>query len=249
MASFISASMTMSRTPSASEDSITQLATRVRQLERRLCALLVVSLTLGVTAAKASSSPQDVLRVRGLVVVDAEGRERIVLGAPMGDASKNGKLANAVGLAVLDSAGKLHVALGANNPLVFRTGQLGTRTAQEAGLTIYDPRTGGERGGMGAFANGAANICLDYGTKDKEGACLSIAPDDQYAAVILNANPRYPQYDVATMFAGADGSASLKAFGAGQNTDGVMIRAGKGRARITVYDTSGKSPEELVRTP
>ena len=142
---------------------------------------------------------------------------------------------------MLDSAGRLHVALGADNPLVLASGQTGTRIASSAGLTIYDPRNGQERGGMGAFVDGRANVCLDYATKSKEAACLAVAPNDQYAAVILNGTPSEPQFDRVTMYVGADGAGSIKAFGGGANNGGVMIRAGKGPPSVTMYDTTGKA--------
>lgn len=201
------------------------------------CALLVAAL-----------APRDsVIRARGLVITDAAGRDRIVIGAPMSAASDDAKLAAAIGVAVLDSVGRLNVALGAQNPLVLAGGQLGTRIAASAGLTIYDPRDGKERGGMGAFEDGRANVCLDYGEAQKEAACLSVAPADQYAAVLLNGTPGEPQFDRVVMYVGADGSGSIKVFGGGENNGGVMLRAGDGLPKILVFDTTGTPIGDLAR--
>jgi hypothetical protein len=216
---------------------------RVRWLSA-LAALLVVVVLIG-----AMRSQAEVLRARGLVITDADGRERILLGAPLSEASADEKLAQTVGVAVLDSLGRLHVSVGANNPLVYADGRIGTRIAGDAGVTIYDPRNGGERGGFGALADGRANLCLDYGTMPKEAACISVAPGDQYAAVILNGTPNEEEFDRVTMYVGADGTGALKAFGGGEYRSGVMISAGKGPASITVYDTTGTAVGDIARRP
>lgn len=219
----------------------------VQQLQRQVAALQKSVRRLGafgvlVTCAllAAALPPQDaVLRARGLVITDAAGGDRIVIGAPMSNASDDAKLAEAIGVAVLDSLGRLNVALGAQNPLVLEGGRVGARIAGSAGLTIYDPRDGKERGGMGAFEDGRANVCLDYGEAQKEAACLSVAPADQYAAVILNGTPGEPQFDRVVMYAGADGSGSIKVFGGGENNGGILFRAGKGLPEALVFDTAG----------
>jgi hypothetical protein len=226
---------------------VQQLEQQVQALQRtvRRLTALVVLVSCGILAA--ALAPQDsVLTVRGLVVTDASGRERVVLGAPMSATTEDPKLAEATGVAILDSLGQMSVALGAQNPLVLEGGRMGTRIAASAGLTIYDPRDGKERGGMSAFEDGRANLCLDYDESQKEAACLSVAPGDQYAAVILNGTPGEPQYDRVVMFVGADGGGSIKVFGGGENNGGVMMRAGSGMPTVTVYDTTGTPVGDLA---
>jgi hypothetical protein len=226
------------------------LTRRLAAMERQVRVLSVVGVLLGAITLVAAVRPKaDVLRAKGLVITDAAGRERIVLGAPMSSVTPNATLAGSVGLAVLDSVGRLHVAVGANNPLVLASGRTGKRIAGNAGLTVYDPRNGQERGGMSAFEDGRANVCIDYDGKSKEAACMTVAPNDQFAAFILNGTPSEPQFDRVTMYVGADGAGSIKAFGGGSNNGGVMIRAGKGRASITVYDSTGKTVGELAPAP
>jgi hypothetical protein len=228
-----------------------RLQLRVAVVERRLrCVLAALVLLVGVGTLTAMRAPQDVLRTRGLVITDAAGRERIVLGAPIGGASADPKLAHTVGLTVLDSSGRLTVSIGSGNPLVLAGGRTGSRISDAAGVVIYDPRTGQERGGFGAFSDGRANLCLDYEGASKEAVCLAVAPGDQYAAVILNGTPNEPQFDRVTMYVGADGAGSIKAFGGGENNGGVMIRAGKGPVpSVTVYDSAGKVVSDLARQP
>jgi len=227
-------------------EKLRQEVASLRGMVRRLTAMVVLACCgLGVAAL----SPQDsILRAKGLVITDEAGRDRVVLGAPMSAATEDPKLADAVGLVVLDSLGQMNVAMGAQNPLVMQGGKLGTRIAHSAGLTIYDPRDGKERGGMGAFQDGRANVCLDYGEVQKEAACLSVAPRDQYAAVLLNGTPGEPQYDRVVMYVGADGSGSIKVFGGGANNGGVMLRAGSGLPKILVFDTTGTPMGDLAPT-
>lgn len=118
------------------------LQIRLKVVERRV--LLLGSVVLALVTALlvgAASPPTDVLRVQGLVIVDQQGRERVVLGAPMEAVSADPKPAGAVGLAVLDPVGQLNVAVGLNNPLVMNGEASDSRIATPAGLTIYDRAT------------------------------------------------------------------------------------------------------------
>ena len=223
---------------------------RIEQLEERVRLLTGLAGVLVALVVIAAARPDtDVLRARGLVISDASGRERIVLGAPMREATANSKLAQAVGLAVLDSLGRMQVAVGVDNPLVFASGQTGERVASSAGVTIYDPRNGGERGGLGVFADGRANMCLDWGTRAKEAVCVSVAPGDQYTAVMLYGTPDQPQFDRVGLFASADGRGVVKAFGGHANNGGVSINVGKGMPVIAVYDTAGKQIRDALAVP
>jgi hypothetical protein len=220
---------------------------RLARAERNVRRLSAVLLVGGATLLLGALRPQDdVVRTQGLVIVDADGRERIVLGAPMQRASADPKLEGAVGMAVLDSAGWLNVAVGTNTPLILDDGAIGTRIATQAGLTFYDPRSGRERGGMGAFTDGRATACLDYGTAVKEAACLFVAPGDQYAAVLVNATPSEEAFDRVTMVVSADGTGVLKAEGGGSEASGVLIKAGNGPASITTYDSTWTAVRDLA---
>lgn len=216
----------------------------LRKTIRRLSAVMILG-ACGLLAA-ALAPQESVIRARGLVIMDAAGRERIVLGDPMSDVTNDAKLADAIGIVVLDSLGQMNVALGVQNPLVVAGGQTAQRAVTGAGLTIYDPRDGKERGGISAFEDGRANVCLDYGEKQKEAACLSVAPADQYAAVLLNGTPGEPQHDRVAMFVGADGQGAIKVFGGYGNSGGVLLTAGASMPKIQVFDTTGAPVSELV---
>ena len=223
-------------------DDLSALAARVEALERRwrwtaMLAALLAGLTLA--ACVAARRPDDLLRARGIVVTDAAGKPRLVLGAPMAEVSDDARLAESVGLVVLDAEGRLNVALGANTPLVYRDGSTGKRVETDAGFVIYDPRSGGERGGLGAFADGRANFCLDY-EGDKEAVCMTVAPGDAWTAVMLNGTPKEKMFDRVGLFLAEDGTGIVKAFGGGEQRDGVVLESGTGPARLVHYAQDGK---------
>lgn len=225
---------------------IDALHRRVTVLERwvRLCAGTVVVLLAGVLVA-ARPSTDDIIRTRGLVVVDAQGRERIVIGAPLDSVSTNTALAGVAGTVIFDTTGRVAVAVGQNNPAIAG-GRVVRRIGASNGLNIYDPRSGDERGGIGAFASGRANMCLDY-SAGKEAVCATVADDDSYSTMQLYGTPNEPQFDRVGMFLGADGIGILKAWGGGTaHTGGIQLSAGKGPPRATVYDSAGKVVRELA---
>ena len=220
---------------------IERLEMKVAAAERRIRLLGMTVIVLGATLLVAAMRPpSDILRARGLIITDAAGRERVVIGAPMREASGDAKLAGSSGIAVLDSAGRLNIALGAETPLILEGGRMQKRIASFAGLTFYDPRNGQERGGLGAFADGRAGVCIDYGSTIKEAACMLVAPTDRFAAVALNGPPSGQQYDRVSMTVGADGAGAIKVFGSGTNGGGVTIRAGKGEPAIAIHDSTGR---------
>ncbi len=229
-------------------DDLTRLTARLETVERRfrwtLGALVFLSAIVSLAALR---PPAEVLRARGLIITDAQGRPRVVLGAPLTDVLNDRKLARASGVVMLDSLGRLTVAVGTNTPLVFADGKVGDRNnGTENGYTIYDPRTGAERGGSAAFSNGQASNCLDYAVP-KEAVCMSVAPGDGYAAMMVNGNPRVKAYDQAGVFVGQDGTGVLKVFGGGPNFGGISLKAGKGAPQIVVFDSSSKVTGDVLR--
>lgn len=223
------------------------LNARVAALERRMRVMMAGGVLLASGALMASRRPADTLRVTGLVVVDAQGRERIVLGAPLDAASSDAKLSGAAGIAILDSLGRLAVAVGQDNPLIGNDGKAARRMGSTNGLNIYDPRNGSERGGISVFGSGTVNMCLDYST-GKEAACASVAKDDSYSVMQLYGTPNEKQYDRVGMFLGSDGSGQLKVLGGGTKfTDGIIIDAGEGAPSVKLVDKSGRLISHFVK--
>lgn len=68
----------------------------------------------GAAWTNAGRTAPDVLHVRGLVVEDAAGRPRIVLGAPVPDPKEGRRNAPATGMVINDTAGYERFGLGLN---------------------------------------------------------------------------------------------------------------------------------------
>ena len=84
-----------------------QIAALERQMQRQRRLLLsACAVIAGIALMGFQAKPPDVLRVRGLVVVDSLGRERIALGAPMPDGR------GYVGMKILDASGAEQFGLG-----------------------------------------------------------------------------------------------------------------------------------------
>lgn len=219
---------------------------RVRRLSQGAALIAAVLLLAFVVHDAGDVAGGDIVTARGLVIVDEAGRARVVIGAPTAAAHDDPRFAHTTGMIVVDTLDRLAVAVGADPPLIAEGGSLAERIGSANGFTFYDPRDGKERGGIGAFEDGRANVCIDYGNASKEAACMTVAPDDQYAAVLLNGTPREKAYDRVGMFLGADGIGVLKAFGGVASRDGVMIKAGEGMPTVTVFDSTQTEVADLV---
>lgn len=162
----------------------------VRQLTRLVYLTLSCALLFGLTTAilsipacttaqmYSSQRPEHVLRVRGLIVVDEQGRERIAIGAPWPSLHGRASKAQGVGMLIVDSTGvdRVNVAAPAPDPP-----GVGERIAPANGLTFYDQR-GNERGGVGYLDNGRSVLVLD--NNEGEGAGV-FSFDDGYVGVGL----------------------------------------------------------------
>jgi hypothetical protein len=105
-----------------------ELRYRIESLERRVrsgrfvSAALVAGM-LGLSLASWTSSAQDarMVRVRTLIVEDEQGRDRVILGAPVPDIKGGGRISPSVGLVINDSDGLERFGLGlqANGRMVM----------------------------------------------------------------------------------------------------------------------------------
>ncbi len=105
------------RTPELSER-VTFLEGRVRTLTRAIAVGAVLAGFLGTAAWRGSQT--EVLRTRALIVVDENGIERVVIGAPIPEPPGR-RIASSTGLVINDSAGaeRFGVGLLGNGNLVM----------------------------------------------------------------------------------------------------------------------------------
>jgi hypothetical protein len=161
---------------------------RVNHLEQRLRLFQVVA-TLGAAVLGAaifvalrpfvrSDRSRDVLWVRGLVIEDDKGRERVLIGAPVPKVPGRKREDDTVGLIVLGENGADRVALGAPGPDPQIKGHVSKRISAGAVLLVDDSE-GNERGGFGVLDNdGRATFGLDYPGGAGEAIALSVIPQD-----------------------------------------------------------------------
>lgn len=176
-------------------DRLIQLEREVRVLKRYAAMVTVVLLIVAAGAFQSNVKTEDVLRVRGIIVVDAVGRERILIGAPVPEARRRvrtdtgraratwghmsprymewyANYRHAVhGMVVLDEQGFDRLALGDSVP----DPNIGRRIGPSTGLTINDPR-GYERAGVGLLdLDGKYRVSLGLDTRrGREGVSLIV---------------------------------------------------------------------------
>jgi hypothetical protein len=162
------------------------LTARVEKLERRVRGLRLLASAAGIALLAtwllgATPTPQsDVIRAKVLIIEDAEGRERIVLGAPMPDRRQ------VVGMKILNADGAEQFGLN-----IKPDGSVGMGFDVKPG--VGDPRNR-ERLNLGVTARGRGFIrYLDNKTRARLWIVLDSAdspvvqfldwPDDQKIAV------------------------------------------------------------------
>ena len=173
------------------------LEQRVEQLERRSRRFMGVSLVLGIALATlllsgftiAPKANDGVMRVKGLVVEDAQGHARILLGAPFPeDKARKRTDLRSTAMVFMDEQGHDRLTVGESLP-AQQAGQVAKvdhRLAPSFGVMIHDLE-GNERGGLNFLSNGRASLTLDYPGRDAIGLMV----DDRLnrAEFMLNYSP------------------------------------------------------------
>lgn len=179
-------------------DRIDRLERSVRRLRLYAATITIALLALPMLSAMRPAGTQsEILRARGLVIVDDEGRERILIGAPIPAAENRVRTDmerveeiwgprfprayvdeyyptyrhGLHGMLVLDENGFDRLAIGDSVP----DPNIGRRVGPEAGLIINDAE-GFERSGYGLLdVEGAYRVVLGLdGDDGREGVVLSL---------------------------------------------------------------------------
>jgi hypothetical protein len=135
------------------EPSATALLQRVEALERQARRSRALSLVLGTLLAAVSlgawitpPGTADVLRARTLIIEDEQGRDRVVLGAPVPSALGTTRVSPSTGMVINDTAGHERFGLG-----LMENGRMGM--GFDAAPGDGDPRNP-ERLNLGVDAQG-----------------------------------------------------------------------------------------------
>ncbi len=141
----------------------------------QLLAILGFSIALIARPNAVVQADDGILRARGLLLTDASGKARVLLGAPFPQAKDRVRQdAGTASLVFLDEQGHDRLTIGENPPAQIngvvppRFQRLGVG-AVSYGMLLHDP-LGNERGGMGFNSTGRASIALDRPNGDAWGA-------------------------------------------------------------------------------
>jgi len=162
---------------------------RLRQLERSLglfkilsafAALLAIFSVayMALEAQLQKGHGPGVLRVKGLIIEDSAGRERILIGAPVPTVQGRKRQDNTVGVVVIGENGADRLALGTPVPAPQIQGAVGQRIGNATGFVMND-ENGDERGGFGVLDNdGRATFGLDYPGGRGEAITMGVLPGE-----------------------------------------------------------------------
>lgn len=168
-------------TVTTSQDRLSRIQRRLRFTEvlSLVCLLGLMFQSWALTRPNAAIAQErdKVLRVRGITIEDAQGRPRILLGAPVAKVAGRKDQEDIYGLIVVGENGADRVIVSYPLPGPQREGEA-------AGGVLLNDARGGERGGYVAADNGEVVLTLD-GTKD-EAIKLGVDPTKPMSWIALN---------------------------------------------------------------
>lgn len=217
-----------------------------------LVALFATKLFIRPVHAEASSN---VLHVRGLVIEDAEGRPRVLIGAPFPVvAGRKRQDEGSAAVLFLDQNGIDRLLIGEGIAAQIQ-GKLFSQQQRAVkgsayGVTLMDG-SGNERGGFGFTAlpsgGGRALIALDRPVGDAWGAVV----DDKsgWAGMIFNYQMPLGQYQPGIEM-GLQGERPFLHFkDKNDNSRAEISLRPDGMPSLTMYDDKGKPLTDVLRTP
>jgi hypothetical protein len=141
-------------------------------------AVITVGLYIALRPQHHSDQSNAVLRLRGLIIEDEKGRDRILIGAPVPKVVGRRRQDDATGLLILNEDGVDRLAVAAPTPNPQMNGHISERIGNAAGLML-DDSDGNERGGFGVLDNDRRVVLgLDYPKGSGEALTLSVLPDE-----------------------------------------------------------------------
>jgi len=116
----------------------------------------------------------DIIKTKGIVIVDNNGKPRIILGAPVSKVSGRIRTDDLYGISYLDASGIDRLTFG-QEPAPMTPEGLKERRVPGVGILIHD-KQGIERGGYGVLDDEMAVLTLDW-PKTGEAIALSSGKD------------------------------------------------------------------------
>jgi len=155
-----------------------------------IIALLAVIALAAVSLLRKPDTPakaDPILRAQGLVITDAQGHDRILIGAPVPASKDRTRKDDASdGIIFLGKTGADRLALG-QWPATFIGGKSYHRIGDgdNYGMILYDTK-GSERGGMGFMGMGRVGLMLDRATAPFDAIGMMVDDKENFAGMIVN---------------------------------------------------------------
>jgi hypothetical protein len=223
-----------------------------------LCAALTLTLGFALwnypTREVRAAEVPSVLRLKGLIIEDNQGRARVLLGAPfpvVRDRLRQDSTSTT--MLFLDEEGhdRFSIGQGINPPQIKgkvppHIHRIGNATGY--GLTIYDPQ-GNERGGMGFLSNGStvnrATFALDRPGGDAIGAMVD---DTTGFAGLVALYPRNVASDVNGVLLGTQEDKAFVTLKDAHDRERATYEIGPSQIPfLRVFDEQGKPGSNLLK--
>ena len=181
-----------------------------------IVALLLVALATCVWIAWSGSvhaqrntgtATADVLRTHGIVVVDAQGHDRILIGAPGSVSSaRTRKDDDGSDIVFLGTSGADRLVLG-QMPAPMVGGKVYPRRNgnDNYGVSLHDAQ-GNERGGMAFMGNGMAVMGLDRAAPLSDAVALVVEDKSGFAGLVVNYADQHTESSALEISADANGA-------------------------------------------
>ena len=160
---------------------------QISQLRTGMLFLLVLVVALVIALFMLRPGQTRILRTQGLVIVDAQGHDRILIGAPVPTSKdRSRKDDRSDGIIFLGKTGADRLAVG-QTPTLHIDGKTYKRRGDDDnyGVTLYDTK-GSERGGMAFMGTGRVGIALDRATPPYEAIGLMVDDKANFAGMYIN---------------------------------------------------------------
>lgn len=222
------------------DNQIKSLQKQVRQLRLALLSLtgiFVVGLLYSFTSTK-----DDIIRTKGIIVEDANGKPFIMMGSPIPQHKLRDRNDPMSGLVFLDEKGIDRLYMGKDGKLQIG-GKLEDRNSEGWSYIINDA-TGDERGGFG-FADDEDRIGLglDYGGKDG-GEAIYLYASNEVAYLLMNSNTNDRVRQRAVLWHDTKNDLTQIKIGDKRTDERLVLRAAGEKAVIS-YKADGKNKNIL----
>lgn len=168
---------------------------RLKDLERQVKSMrlallgLAAMLVIAFTMALMPDDSEKILRTQGLIIEDADGQARILIGAPFPEVKERKRTDRTSGLVLMDENGIDRLTFGYPTLSPQIKGKVVERINTHAGIVVND--TGGnERTGYGVTDEGYVILGMDY--EYGEALVLIVNPEG-YTGMIVNGENRPPE--------------------------------------------------------